>query len=50
MAKVILYIVEIFDYASDQPIITEEDILNAGRFLVTSLDTYSLFDRKHFNL
>ena len=33
MAKVIFYIVEIFDYASDQPIITEEDILNAGRFL-----------------
>ncbi len=46
MAHVIFHIVEIFDYASDQPVITEEDILSAGRLLVTPLDTYSLFDRK----
>ena len=46
MAKVIFHIVEIFDYVSNQPVITEEDILNAGRLLITPLDTYSLFDRK----
>lgn len=46
MSKVIFHIVEIFDYASDQPVITGEDVLNAGRLLVTPLDTYSLFDRK----
>ena len=46
MAKVIFHIVEIFDYTSEQPVITEEDILRAGRLLVTPLDTYSLFDRK----
>ena len=46
MAHVIFHIVEIFDYISDQPVIREEDILGAGRLLVTPLDTYSLFDRK----
>ena len=46
MSKVIFHIVEIFDYTSDQPIITEKDILRSGRLLVTPLDTYSLFDRK----
>ena len=46
MAKVIFHIVEIFDYTSEHPVITEEDILRAGRLLVTPLDTYSLFDRK----
>ena len=46
MAKVIFHIVEIFDCASDQPVITEADILAAKRLLVTPLDTYSLFDRK----
>lgn len=46
MARVIFHIVEILDYASDQPVITEEDVLSAGRLLVTPLDTYSLFDRK----
>lgn len=46
MARVIFHIVEIFDYASDQPVITEEDILSAGRLMVIPLDTYSLFDRK----
>ena len=46
MAKVIFHIVEIFDCASDQPVITEADILAAKRLLVTPLDTYRLFDRK----
>ena len=46
MADVIFHIVEIFDYVSDQPVITEAEILSAGRLLVTPLDTYSLFDRK----
>ena len=46
MAKVIFHIVEIFDYVSDHPVITETDILAAKRLLVTPLDTYSLFDRK----
>lgn len=46
MAEVIFHIVEIFDYASDQPVIAEEDILAANRLLVTPLDTYSLFDRR----
>ena len=46
MSKVIFHIVEIFDYTSDQPIITGKDILRSGRLLVTPLDTYSLFDRK----
>ena len=41
-----VHIVEIFDYASGQPVISEEDILGASRLLVTPLDTYSLFDRK----
>lgn len=44
MAHVMFHIVEIFDYISDQPVIFEEDILGAGRLLVTPLDTYSLFD------
>ena len=46
MSKVIFHIVEIFDYTSDQPIITGKDILRSGRLLVTPLDTYGLFDRK----
>ena len=47
MADVMFHIVEIFDYASDQPVIHEEDILGAGRLLVTPLDTDSLFDRRN---
>ena len=46
MARVIIHIVEVFDYASDQPVISEEQVLSAGHLLVTPLDTYSLFDRK----
>lgn len=46
MARVIFHIVEIFDFASDRPVITEEQVLHVGRLLVTPLDTYSLFDRK----
>ncbi len=46
LSKVLFHIAEIFDYSSDQPMITEEEILKAGRLLVTPLDTYSLFDRK----
>ena len=46
MARVTFYIVEIFDYASDQPIISEDDISNANRLLAIPLDVYSLFDRK----
>ena len=46
MADVMFHIVEIFDYISDQPVISEEDILGANRLLVTPLDTYSLFDRR----
>ena len=42
MAHVMFHIVEIFDYASGQPVISEEDILGASRLL----DTYSLCDRK----
>ncbi len=46
IAHVMFHIVEIFDYFSEQPVITEEDILSAGRLLVIPLDTYSLFDRR----
>lgn len=46
IAKVQFYIVEIFDYTSENPIISEDTILNAGHLLVTPLDVYSLFDRK----
>ena len=46
MAKVIFYITEIFDYASEQPVISEDDIRNANRLLVIPLDIYSLFDRR----
>ena len=46
MAKVLFYIVEIFDYASDQPVISEDDVCNANRLLAIPLDAYSLFDRK----
>lgn len=46
MAKVQFHIAEIFDYVSNEPVITEVDICNAGRFMVIPLDTYSLFDRK----
>lgn len=46
MAKVVFHIVEIFDYASDQPVISEDDILGADRLLAIPLDTYSLFDRR----
>ncbi|MFG6368233.1 MAG: immunity 26/phosphotriesterase HocA family protein [Lachnospiraceae bacterium] len=46
MAKVIFHIAEIFDYTSDQPIITEKDIRNVKRLIAIPLDTYSLFDRK----
>ena len=46
MARAIVHIAEVFDYASDQPVISEEQVLSAGRLLVTPLDTYSLFDRK----
>ena len=37
---------EIFDYASDQPVISEDDVCNANRPLAIPLDAYSLFDRK----
>lgn len=33
MAHVIVHIVEIFDYVSDQPVITDEDILTRADFL-----------------
>lgn len=46
MARRTFYIVEIFDYASDQPIISEDDIRNANRLLAIPLDVYSLFDRR----
>ena len=39
-------LVEIFDYASDQPVISEEDIRGASRLIAIPLDTYSLFDRR----
>ena len=46
MAHVMFHIVEIFDYASDQPVISEEDIRGAVRLIAIPLDTYSLFDRR----
>ncbi|MCI8539564.1 MAG: hypothetical protein HFF18_13065 [Oscillospiraceae bacterium] len=46
MAKVIFYIGEIFDYASNQPVIREEDIRSARRLIVIPLDAYSLFGRR----
>ena len=46
MAKEIFHIAEIFDYASEQPVISEADILGAGRLTAIPLDTYSLFDRR----
>ncbi len=46
MAKVMFHIAEIFDYTSNQPVISENDILCAGRLTAIPLDTYSLFDRR----
>ena len=46
MAHVMFHIVEIFDYTSDQPVISEEDIRGAARLTAIPLDTYSLFDRR----
>lgn len=46
MADVTFHIAEIFDYVSEQPVISEDDIRIAGRLTVIPLDTYSLFDRR----
>lgn len=46
VAKVTFYIAEIFDYTSEQPIISENEIYNSSRLTIIPLDAYSLFDRK----